>query len=87
VSPQYTQVAGAQLCYVVAGSGLHWAPEPGEAGAKLSLVGANAGELPRTAASIPALQRTQLYHWAMALGKQKSWTTRLVTLPLLLSDR
>lgn len=63
------QVAGAQLCFVISGSGLHWAPEPGEPGAKLSLVGVDASNLPRTAASVPALQRTQLYAWARALGE------------------
>lgn len=39
------QVAAAQLCYVVAGGGLHWAPEPGELGGQLCLVGAGANRM------------------------------------------
>jgi hypothetical protein len=34
------QVAAAQVCYVVAGGALHWAPEPGDPSGKLCLVGA-----------------------------------------------
>ena len=34
------QVAAAQLCYIVAGGALHWAPEPGDPSGKLCLVGA-----------------------------------------------
>ena len=61
------QVAGAQVCWAVAGAPLHWAPAAGEA-VRLTLVGADLAAAPQAARSIAALQRTQLYVWAMASG-------------------
>lgn len=63
------QVAGAQLCWAVAGASLHWAPVPGEP-PRLSLLGADLAATPRSARDIAALQRTQLYVWAVASGAQ-----------------
>lgn len=59
------QEDAAQLCYLVAGL----MPQPYDPAARLCLLGADHRAAPRSLASIPALQRTEVLEWAKLPGE------------------
>ena len=60
-------MAAAQLCYAVAGSPL----QPWDPASRLCLLGADHRRLPRSALSVAAFQRTEIYDWAMTAGARR----------------
>ena len=61
-----SQVAAAQLCYIVAGAPLQFA----DPAARLVMLGADHRGTARSLTSVAAFQRTEIYEWTMAAGQR-----------------